>query len=94
MIKVKLSHLNSIGPTPPSKGDVLVIQTRKSGDKQFLTVVKDVVNGNEVILQKSTNSFYNHDMYYSGASWIKKIWNLGAVELTTSVNNTNQFYDK
>tara|TARA_A100000172_G_C3043428_1_gene111424 strand:+ start:3944 stop:4195 length:252 start_codon:yes stop_codon:yes gene_type:complete len=83
-----------MGSTPPSKGDVLVIQTRKSGDKQFLTVVKDVVNGNEVILQKSTNSFYNHDMYYTGTSWVKKIWNLGTVELTTSVNNTNQFYNK
>jgi len=94
MTYVGLSNTNSVSTSPPSKGDVLIIQTRKSGDKKFIVTVKDVVNGNEIILQKSTNSFYNHDMYCAGESWVKNIWNLGDVEPTTSINNTNQFADK
>lgn len=91
---IDLNNLNSCASTVPSVNDVLVIETKKNRGKRFLVSVKDVVNGNEVILQKSTNSFYNHDMYYAGESWICRLWNLGNLELTTSVSNTNQLADK
>lgn len=91
---IELNALNSCGSGTPKVNDVLVVETKKSKGKKFLVSVKDVVNGNEVILQKSTNSFYNHDMYYAGESWVKRIWNLGQIELTTSINNMNKFSDK
>lgn len=91
---VELSALNTCGSKVPKVNDVLVIETKKSKSKRFLVSVKDVVNHNEVILQMSTNSFYNHDMYYIGESWVNRIWNLGQIELTTSINNLNQFADK
>lgn len=94
VIVIELSVLNACGSKVPKVNDVLVVETKKSKGKRFLVSVKDVVNGNEVILQKSTNSFYNHDMYYTGESWVKRIWNLGQIELTTSINNMNQFADK
>ena len=84
---IELNSLNTCGSKTPRAGDTLVIQTRKTPDKKLLVVVKEVVNGNEVILQKSTNSFYNHDMYFVGESWVKRVWNLGALTPTSSVNN-------
>lgn len=77
----------------PKKGDLLIIQTKKSGKKQIACEVKDVVNGNEVVLQKSTNSFFNWDMYLDADSWVTNVLNMGKVELTTSLNNTNRFSD-
>jgi len=91
---INLSQLNSCCSKVPKINDVLVVETKKSKGRRFLVSVKDVVNGNEVILQKSTNSFYNHDMYYAGESWVNRVWNLGKIELTTSINNMNQFADK
>jgi len=91
---VKLNHMNLCGSQVPTVGDVLVVQTRKSKDDKFLASVKEVVNGNEVILQKSTNSFYNHDKYYTGESWVKRIWNLGQIKLTAATNSMDQFADK
>lgn len=91
---VELNNTNLCGNEVPKVGDLLVIQTKKSKDEKILASVKDVVNGNEVILQKSTNSFYNHDMYYAGESWVWRIWNLGNVSLTASTNSMKQFADK
>ena len=87
-----LSELN-FSSEIPKKGDVLVIKTKKSKPRKLLVHVKEVVNGNEVVLQKSTNSFYNHDMYVSGESWVCRVWNLGNVEPTTSVNNMQQLLE-
>jgi hypothetical protein len=91
---VELNHTNLCGSKAPRVGDILVIQTKKSKDEKILASVKDVVNGNEVILQKSTNSFYNHDMYYAGESWVCRVWNLGNISLTASTNSMKQFADK
>ena len=77
----------------PKKGDLFIIQTKKSGKKRIACEVKDVVNGNEVVLQKSTNSFFNWDTYLDAESWVTNVLNMGKVELTTSLNNTNQFSD-
>ena len=91
---VELNNANLCGSKVPSVGDVLVIQTKKSKNDKFLASVKDIVNGNEVVLQKSTNGFYNHDMYYAGDSWVWRIWNLGKIKLTTATNSMDQFADK
>lgn len=87
-----LSELNT-ADSPPKKGDLIVIMTKKSRTK-IAAVVKDVVNGNEIILQKSTNSFFIWDMYQSGESWVWRVWNIGSdITPTTSLNNTNQLLD-
>jgi hypothetical protein len=91
---VELNYTNLCGSKAPRVGDILVIQTKKSKDEKILASVKDIVNGNEVILQKSTNSFYNHDMYYAGESWVFRVWNLGNISLTASTNSMKQFADK
>ncbi len=91
---IELSKTNLCGSRVPEVNDVLIIETKKSKGKRFLVLVKDVLDGNEVVLQKTTNSFYNHDMYYAGESWVYRIWNLGQIELTTSVNNMNQLSEK
>tara|TARA_B100002049_G_C15876306_1_gene289691 strand:+ start:146 stop:436 length:291 start_codon:yes stop_codon:yes gene_type:complete len=75
----------------PRKGDLLIIQTKKSGKLKIACEVKSVVNGNEVVLQKSTNSFFNWDMYLNGESWVTNVLNIGKVQLTTSLNNSSQF---
>jgi len=91
---IELNVLNSEMDSIPKEGDLLVIQTKKSKDKKMLCRVRQIVNGNEVILQKSTNSFFVWDMYLSGQSWISRVWNLGGdITLTTSVNNLNQLLD-
>lgn len=91
---IELSASDLCGSRLPKVNDVLIIETKKSKGRRFLVSVKDVVNGNEVVLQKSTNSFYNHDMYRVGESWIYRVCNLGQIELTTSVNNMNQLAEK
>lgn len=88
-----LTELNFTESQKPVKGDVLVIETKKSRSKKILVSVKDVVNGDEIILQKSTNSYFMWHLYESGESWIWRVWNLGQIQLTTSVNNTVQLYD-
>jgi len=88
-----LNQLNFANSKKPQKGDVLVIETKKTRGKKLLVSVKDVVNGNEVILQKSTNSYFIWDMYLRGESWVWRVWNLGQIKLTTSVNNTVQLND-
>jgi len=70
----------------PKKGDLLIITTRKSKDVRLACVVKDVVNGNELILQRSTNSFFNWEMFLDGVSWVTSVDNLGAVTMTTASN--------
>lgn len=77
----------------PQKGDLLVMETKKSKGKRIAVMVKDVVNGDEVILQKSTNSYFIWSLYKSGESWVWRVWNLGQVKPTTSLNNTNQLLD-
>lgn len=88
-----LTELNFLDSEIPKKGDVLVIQTKKSKPERLLVKVKEVVNRNEIILQKSTNSFFIWDLYESGESWVWHVWNLGQVTPTTSVNNMNQLLD-
>ncbi len=74
--------------TIPKKGDVLIITTKKSKGKRLLCQVKEVVNGNELILQKSTNSFFNWDMFLKSESWVTSVNNLGDVQTTSSSNCT------
>lgn len=88
-----LNQLNFANSKKPKKGDVLVIETKKTSGKKLLVSVKDVVNDNEIILQKSTNSYFIWDMYLRGESWVWRVWNLGQIKLTTSVNNTVQLHD-
>jgi len=88
-----LTAINFTDSKKPVKGDVLVIETKKSRGKKLLVSVKDVVNGDEIILQKSTNSYFIWNLYESGESWVWRVLNLGQVQLTTSVNNTVQLYD-
>jgi len=71
----------------PKIGDLLIITTKKSDGKRIACTVKDIVCGNEVILQKSTNSFFNFDMFLEGKSWVSSIENIGRVEMTTASNN-------
>ena len=85
-----LTELNFTESKKPVAGDVLIIETKKSGKEKLLVKVKDVVNGDEVILQASTNSYFIWHLYESGESWVWRVWNLGQVTLTTSVNNFNQ----
>lgn len=86
------NHLN-LAESIPKRGDVIVITTKKSKNKKILCKVKEVVAGNELVLQKSTNSYFIWDMYISGESWVWRVWNLGDIELTASINNTNQLAD-
>lgn len=87
-----LNHLN-FASEPPKKGDLLIIQTKKT-KRNIAVFVREVVNGNEVILQKSTNSFFNWDMYMKGESWVWRVWNIGSgITPTTSLNNANQLQD-
>lgn len=92
---IEFSHLNMCESVPKA-GDVLAIKTKKSKNKIIMCQVKDVIgkgDGIEIILQKSTNSFFNWSMYNSGESWVWRVWNLGDVQLTTSVSNMNNFSD-
>lgn len=92
---IEFNHLNMCESAPKS-GDVLAIKTKKSKDKIIMCQVKEVIgkgDGIEIILQKSTNSFFNWSMYNSGESWVWRVWNLGDVQLTTSVSNMNNFSD-
>ena len=84
--------LNELNVTTevPKIGDMLVIMTKKTKEK-IACKVKGIVNGNEVVLQKSTNSYFIWDMYMRGESWVWRVWNLGDIKTTTSLNNTNQF---
>ena len=91
MDKEILSHLNSTNEVP-KKGDVLVITTKKSKDKKIIVMVKDVIKSDcdfEIILNKSTNSYFIWSMFFKGESWVSRVWNLGDVTLTASTNNTN-----
>lgn len=94
-MSVKLNYLN-LGGDVPKKGNLLIIQTKKSGDKKILVSVKDVIksgDGFEIILNKRTNSYFIWNMYMSGESWVWRVWNLGEVTLTASTNNTNSLID-
>jgi hypothetical protein len=90
-----LSNLNTADEVP-KKGDVLVIRTKKSGDKKIMVMVKDVIKSDgdfEIILNKSTNSYFIWSMFYRGESWVWRVWNLGNVTMTASTNNTNSLID-
>lgn len=90
-----LSNLNTADGVP-KKGDLLVIRTKKSGDKKIIVMVKDVIRSDddfEIILNKSTNSYFIWSMYYKGESWVWRVWNLGNVTMTASTNNTNSLID-
>lgn len=55
-------------------GDVVLID---DGKNTFPACVKEVINsktdGEEVILTKSSNKFFNVDMYLDGKSWVKTL---------------------
>jgi hypothetical protein len=92
---VELNHTN-LAELAPKAGDTLVIQTKKSGDKKIMCHVKEVVSegdGVEIILQRSTNSFFSWDIYISGKSWVWRVWNLGQIQMTTSSNSMHKFID-
>lgn len=88
-----LSHLN-IAEKPPSKGDVIVIQRKQDDpERRILCKVKDVVNnggGPEVILS-GKNDYFIWSMYEDGKSWVWRVWNIGAVEITAITNTMNPF---
>ena len=87
-----LNHMN-FADSVPNKGDFLIIETKKT-KRKIACFVKDVINGEEVILQKSTNSFFIWSMYQRGESWVWRVWNIGSgITATTSLNNTNQLVD-
>ena len=87
-----LENLNAAFAVP-KKGDLLIIKTKKT-KRLIACVVKDVINGEEVLLQKSTNSYFMWSMYMNGESWVWRVWNIGSdIMLTTSLNNTNQLHD-
>ena len=95
MKSVELSWIN-LTEKPPSIGDTLIIKTKKSKDKKILVIVKDVINIDEsieIILNKSTNSYFIWDMYYKGESWVSRVWNLGDITHTASTNNTASLLD-
>lgn len=81
---------------PPKKGDVIVIETKKSKGKRVLCSVKDVININgdvELVLNKATNSYFIWSLYEKGESWVWRVWNLGEVELTASTNSMKKLID-
>ena len=87
---------SSLEELPPKKGDTLIISTKKSKDKKILVLVKDVINTDgdfEIILNKSTNSYFIWSMYSKGESWVSKVWNLGGITHTASTNNTVSLLD-
>ena len=87
-----LNHLN-FAIAVPKKGDLIIIETKKT-KRKIACFVKDVINGDEVLLQKSTNSYFIWSMYYEGESWVWRVWNVGSdITPTTSLNNTNQLLE-
>lgn len=92
---IDFNNLNSGGELP-NVGDTLVIRTKKSGDKKILVIVKDVIKSDgdfEIILNKSSNSYFLWSMYVDGKSWVWRVWNLGNITMTASTNNTNSLID-
>jgi len=92
---IELNTLN-IDIEPPKVGDVLVVRTKKSGEKKILVTVKDVIKSDgdfEIILNKASNSYFLWAMYMNGESWVSRVWNLGQITLTASTNNTNSLID-
>ena len=89
-MNISLSSLN-ISMSVPKNGDTLIIRTKKSGDKKILVKVKSVIKSDgdfEIILNKSTNSYFIWSMYCKGESWVSRVWNLGDITHTASTNNT------
>jgi len=94
-MKIELNSLNSTDEVP-KKGDTLIIRTKKSRDKKILVLVKNVIDmgdGFEIILNKSTNSYFIWSMYIHGDSWVWRVWNLGNITHTASTNNTNSLIE-
>jgi len=92
---VELNHTN-LCIDPPKKGDTLIIETKKSKGKKILVVVKGVINDDEsieIILNKSTNSYFIWSMYLDGSSWVWRVYNLGVITHTASTNNTERLID-
>jgi len=92
---IEFNHLN-MAESAPKPGDLLVIKTKKSGDKLITCQVKEVLksgDGTEIVLQKSTNSFFNWKAYWRGESWVHMVWNLGRVQLSTASNSMTKFID-
>ena len=93
--KVRIDWLTLLD-APPKKGDTLIISTKKSKGKKILVLVKDVIISDddiEIILNKSTNSYFIWSMYWKGESWVSKVWNLGDITHTASTNNTVRLLD-
>jgi hypothetical protein len=96
VMKVPILNHTNITEKVPSKGDVLVITTKKSKDRKIIVMVKDVIKsdyGFEIILNKSTNSYFIWSMYLKGEDWVWRVWNLGDITLTSSTNNTTRLID-
>ena len=92
---IEFNHLN-MAESAPKSGDLLVIKTNKSGSKLISCQVKEVLKVGddvEIILQKSTNSFFSWKMYRHGESWVHRVWNLGDIQLNTSSNSMTKFID-
>jgi len=75
--------------------DLLVIQ-RKRDDRMIIVKVADVINksrpgSEEILLSRRKNDYFIWHMYMSGDSWVKRVWNIGQVEITNITNNMNEF---
>ena len=89
-MRVDLSFFNSCATISDIRvGDTLIIQRKYCG-KKYIVQCKGKTDS-EIILSKSKNDYFDFDMYFSGDSWVRRVWNLGAIELTSITNNINEF---
>jgi hypothetical protein len=87
------NHTNMIDE-PPKKGDILVIETKKTKPKKILVKV-DCVQLSEGYMEVCLvgGQYFIFDIYERGESWVWRVWNLGEIQLTNSVNNFNRLAD-
>ena len=90
-----LNHTNICDNANSIKdGDLLVIQ-RKQDKRKIIVKCKKVLmrktGKEEILLSQRHNDYFIWSMYLDGTSWIHRVWNLGAVELTNITNNMNEF---
>jgi|GEM_PF-3296195 len=87
-----LTNLNVEGDVRNIKaGDILVITRKIEKEIKLLVEVKEIVNGNEILLSRKNNDYFNFDMYVSGESWVWRVWNVGRIQLTSITNTMYEF---
>lgn len=90
-MSIGLTQVTSLGFL--KAGDVVLID---DGKNTFPACVKEVINskadGEEVILTKSSNKFFNVDMYLDGKSWVKNVMKIDN-GIIYSLSNTTKGID-